>query len=742
MSRNVALAGHGLFPRTPETKLDLGAGAVPAADRRGRLDHPGLVLAAGALATAILATVGALVPHGEGWPGSSLVVLTSCAPGVAAMLLMVRRGDGSILVYRPLTMALVVAGLGMAALDLTPTFGRGTTWLIANVLFAVAGAISMTVLAPAFYRRLDRRSAASAGLDGVIMLAAGTTVLVTMWRTGTGAPSGPDGYLVPIMAAGLFASSGMAAVAAFSMRAAPALRGIWAGLLAVLILGFAWILWADRMLQGLDRDALASISFGSGILVVSYAWVTWNDDTGGGKLYRTVASSLADWLPAAAIFACVTVSALPHGRIGNLDPAPAGTAVVILLTIVRQRLLVASERWASRRLATELQERAQAMLSLARLEQADTLEDTAGSICVEAMRLESIDSACVYAFGPSGAVVPLAMRGASQPDETVGQPILSRRAEHIRAAAAEGIWVDVHDDDGAPEGSAVAEAFAAMRWDDRVVGVVGVGTTRTEDAERLHDRLSTLTEFGVVSSALMGPALEEEWRVADVRALLAQVIDEHAFRPVFQPVVVLRNSEIVGYEALTRFADGTRPDKRFMEAHMAGMSVRLEMACVVDQLEAATWLPEGTWVSLNVSPALASAVVPLVASLERADREVVLEITEHVEIADYHKLVGALELIRGRARLAVDDAGAGYAGLRHILELRPHFVKLDLSLVRNVDTDAARQAMVAGMAHFARNAGCELIAEGIETEGERAELIRLGVGLGQGYLFGKPGPVG
>ena len=95
---------------------------------------------------------------------------------------------------------------------------------------------------------------------------------------------------------------------------------------------------------------------------------------------------------------------------------------------------------------------------------------------------------------------------------------------------------------------------------------------------------------------------------------------------------------------------------------------------------------------------------------------------------------------RGSARLAVDDAGAGYAGLRHILELRPQFVKLDISLVRTIDTDPARQAMVAGMSHFAANSDCELIAEGIETEGESATLVRLGVSLGQGYLFGKPGP--
>ncbi|MGZ6265934.1 MAG: EAL domain-containing protein, partial [Candidatus Limnocylindrales bacterium] len=152
-------------------------------------------------------------------------------------------------------------------------------------------------------------------------------------------------------------------------------------------------------------------------------------------------------------------------------------------------------------------------------------------------------------------------------------------------------------------------------------------------------------------------------------------------------------------------------------------------------------VPPGTWHSLNVSPALATAVVPLISSLERADRDIVLEITEHVEIDDYRPLLAALDFVRGRARLAIDDAGAGYAGLRHILEIRPQFVKLDISLVRHIDTDPARQAMVAGMAHFAAKASCELIAEGIESEGELDELVRLGIPLGQGYLFGKPEPI-
>jgi EAL domain-containing protein (putative c-di-GMP-specific phosphodiesterase class I) len=92
--------------------------------------------------------------------------------------------------------------------------------------------------------------------------------------------------------------------------------------------------------------------------------------------------------------------------------------------------------------------------------------------------------------------------------------------------------------------------------------------------------------------------------------------------------------------------------------------------------------------------------------------------------------------------LAVDDAGAGYAGLHHILELRPHFVKLDISLVRNIDSDPARQAMVSSMTRFARSVRCALIAEGIETESELEALKLLKVEYGQGYFLAKPAPIG
>jgi EAL domain-containing protein (putative c-di-GMP-specific phosphodiesterase class I) len=109
-----------------------------------------------------------------------------------------------------------------------------------------------------------------------------------------------------------------------------------------------------------------------------------------------------------------------------------------------------------------------------------------------------------------------------------------------------------------------------------------------------------------------------------------------------------------------------------------------------------------------------------------------------MEIQDYGAARRLLRRHLPYARIAVDDAGAGFASLRHIAELRPQIVKLDMQLVRNVHRDPAREALVAGMVHFAAESGCELIAEGIESEPERTALARLGVQLGQGFLLGRP----
>jgi EAL domain-containing protein (putative c-di-GMP-specific phosphodiesterase class I) len=719
-----------------------GGGPVSlAAMYRGWRDRPGVVMFTGALVAGFLAALEIVNPGGAGAAFQDLHVVVAALTTTLAMAILARRPDPGILRYRPLSYAIAITGAGMIMLDLTPTIGVSMAALSGNLLFLCGGALSMAVIVPSLYRRLDGRALAAAALDGGIVVCAGTTLMLTIWHNGqsTGVV---DGLLVPVLAASLFASAGVAAIVALTLRVAPAVRGVWCGIVAVSLAGFSWILFVDLTLRGQPRDTATSLLYSSGILLAGYAWMTWNEDIGGGRTYERVARSLVDWLPIGAILLCVAVAAIPHGHVQGVDPAPIGTAAVVLLSISRQRLLIVRERWASHRLAGEVEERAQTMVSLARLERAPSPERTAARICDEALRLDGIETAAVYIFGPLGDVTPLAVAGEHRAEDAAGEPLDPVRSLHLQAAAGTGAWIDTPAADAATAiGPLLGEAFAPMRWDDRVVGIVSMGTTSEENAKRLAGRLPTLSEFGVVSAALLGPMLADRWGMVAMRSQLDSIIAGRAFTPVFQAVVQLNTRAIVGFEALTRFHDGTRPDQRFNDAHTAGMSVRLETACLGEQLEAASWLPRGTWVSLNVSPALAGAIVPLIAALERADREVVLEITEHVEISDYRQLVAALDLVRGRARLAVDDAGAGYAGLRHILEIKPQFVKLDISLVRHVDTDQARQAMVAGMAHFARNANCELIAEGIETEAELNELIRLGVPLGQGYLFGKPAPI-
>ena len=116
----------------------------------------------------------------------------------------------------------------------------------------------------------------------------------------------------------------------------------------------------------------------------------------------------------------------------------------------------------------------------------------------------------------------------------------------------------------------------------------------------------------------------------------------------------------------------------------------------------------------------------------------VLEITEHVAIDDYVALRAELATLEPKIRLAVDDAGAGYASFRHILELAPDFVKLDIGLIRGINDDPARQALVAGMGYFATKSRIRLVAEGVETIAELRTLRSLAIHYGQGYLLGRP----
>ena len=226
--------------------------------------------------------------------------------------------------------------------------------------------------------------------------------------------------------------------------------------------------------------------------------------------------------------------------------------------------------------------------------------------------------------------------------------------------------------------------------------------------------------------------------------LLARRVDEvvraaRTLEMVFQPIVDLRTGERIGDEALARFADGRSPEEWFVEARAVGLGVVLEVAAL---WRAARMYRSDGALSVNVSPATMTSDV-FADFVERAapGRDLVIELTEHVAVSDYAELCQAVGPMRERGvRVAVDDAGSGVASMRHILAVAPDIIKLDGSLIAQIDVDGPRQALAASLEQFAEQIGAELVAEGIEREEERAVCERLGITWGQGYLFGVPGP--
>ena len=148
------------------------------------------------------------------------------------------------------------------------------------------------------------------------------------------------------------------------------------------------------------------------------------------------------------------------------------------------------------------------------------------------------------------------------------------------------------------------------------------------------------------------------------------------------------------------------------------------------------------FMSVNVSPSVAITDAFLEHLSAVPAQQIVVELTEHTRIDDYKASMRSFGHLRSLGmRIAVDDAGAGYSGLQHILRLRPDIVKLDQGLTGGIDTDAAKRALAISMVSFAHEIGAVLVAEGIETPEQLAVLRDLGVAWGQGYLFGRPGTI-
>ena len=397
-------------------------------------------------------------------------------------------------------------------------------------------------------------------------------------------------------------------------------------------------------------------------------------------------------------------------------------------------------------LAKRMRERNQVLGSLTRGRPSHSPSETAEMICSRLAQLPGLDGVGIFAFIGDGAVVPLALHGSYAPQIRIGRPLPAGLATRMRERATTGPWSErarpaaggtmtsVH-----PEGSRGETALAPLRSRGDLLGLLTVtGSDTTGDV--FGRSLSLAIDVSAVAAALLAPSLES-WSLNEtLRSGITQVLDQRAFSTVFQPIVALETSEVIGHEALTRFHDGTGPELRFAEAAEVGLGVSLEVATISNALAAVRALPKAGLVSVNVSPLVVVACPDLGDILDSADRPVVLELTEHDRIDDYPRVRQAIDALGPQVRLSVDDAGSGYACLTHVLALRPAFVKLDRGWVQDIEADPVRQALVAGLQHFAQRAGCRLIAEGIETTAQLETLRGLDVEFGQGFLLGPPQP--
>ncbi|WP_432498703.1 EAL domain-containing protein [Kineococcus gypseus] len=306
--------------------------------------------------------------------------------------------------------------------------------------------------------------------------------------------------------------------------------------------------------------------------------------------------------------------------------------------------------------------------------------------------------------------------------DAAAHPVTS--ALPITAAMGLGAYagVPIHRPDGSVYGTLCALSFSAQpQMGPRDAGVLAV-----------------------LAEALGDLVVREEEHSADRHDVLERLDGLHRAggpQPVYQPVLRLDTLEVAGCEALSRFPAGT-PEQWFTDAARIGAGEDLELAALGAALRRRPAVPG--FLSLNTSPAVAASPALARALQGRRLDDLVLEITEQEQVHDYPALLRHLAPLRAAGlRVAVDDAGAGFASMRHVLALQPEFIKLDMSLIRDIHRDPTRRALAVALTAFGQQTGAHVVAEGIETAQELACLRELGVSHGQGYHLGRPAaPVG
>jgi EAL domain-containing protein (putative c-di-GMP-specific phosphodiesterase class I)/DNA-binding NarL/FixJ family response regulator len=441
----------------------------------------------------------------------------------------------------------------------------------------------------------------------------------------------------------------------------------------------------------------------------------------------------------------VTGSTAEADRVGALDSGADDVVVKpvsVAELVARVRAQIRGRAAIARELETGRQHRRRLAAFLPELPRDAPLLTLAAAVADQLPPVLEVDAVAILSFEPGAARSVAAsglLRDRFPPTKTLPQKL----GAEVARQAMTGPWLDTPS--GAREtGDEAAMELAFVPFNlgaaASPIGCLVYAKRSDPAADPLSHRLADLIDATDFIVTALRPAIEHAETASAAILGLRELIAKRRFTTHLQPIVRLDSGAVIGVEALTRFADGVRPEVRFAEASRLGMGLALERATLAAAIEAAAPLPAEVALSVNISPDVLQHDYELPLIVAGANRPVIVELTEHERIDDYDAVRAAFGRLGPGVRLAVDDAGSGYASLRHILSLKPAYVKLDMEWVRGIQGDPIRRSLVSGLAYFAGETGCELIAEGIEAEDERTALLELGVRLGQGFLLGRPEP--
>lgn len=230
---------------------------------------------------------------------------------------------------------------------------------------------------------------------------------------------------------------------------------------------------------------------------------------------------------------------------------------------------------------------------------------------------------------------------------------------------------------------------------------------------------------------------------------IKRIIKEEDISTVFQPIVNLKNGEIIGYEALTRGPSESplsSPTELFKAAENYSLLWDLELLCRTKAIEKGSHLSPSKYLFINVDPLILrddkfkkGFTKEFLKSHNISPEAIIFEITERTSIEDFSSFKFALKNYTEQGyKIAIDDTGAGYSGLKMLTETKPHYVKIDMDIIRNIHKDNFKKALIKSFVELSEVTGMKLIAEGIECEEELIVLMELGVVFGQGFFLQRP----